>query len=74
MWHEQVQIAFVYSCFVSTILIFNLLNFKTQGSCKACFAHLRFCLAKSFDNMWSSIELVINSDDTWRQLSKTFDI
>ena len=32
VWHEQVQIAFVDRFLFSTILIFNLLNFKTEGS------------------------------------------
>ena len=31
-------------------------------------------LAASFDNIWNSIEYVINLDDIWRYLSKTFDI
>ena len=30
--------------------------------------------AASFDNIWNSIECVINLDDIWRYLSKTFDI
>ena len=31
-------------------------------------------LAAFFDNIWNSIEHVINLDDIWRFLSKTFDI
>ena len=31
-------------------------------------------LAASFDITWNSIEYVINIDDIWRYLSKTFDI
>ena len=31
-------------------------------------------LAASFDNIWNSMEYVINLDNIWRHLSKTFDI
>ena len=37
--------------------------------------HLSFIsLTASFDNIWNSIEYVLNLDDIWRYLSKNFDI
>ena len=60
---------------LSVPLIFSLLCFKTENSHYSYFAHLSFIsLAASFDNIWNSIEYVINLDNIWQYLSKTFDI
>ena len=63
---QTVQIAFVDSCFVFNNLNFQFILFKTECSYQTGFAHLSFCLKAVFsDNIWSSIELVINSDNTF---------
>ena len=63
---QTVQIAFVDSCFVFNNLNFQFILFKTECSYQTSFAHLSFCLKAVFsDNIWSSIELVINSDNTF---------
>ena len=65
---------FLWDILLSVWLIFNtiFLNWKLITLVLLTWAVI--LLAAFFDNIWNSMEYVINLDNIWRYLSKTFDI
>ena len=65
---------FLWDILLSVWLIFNtiFLNWKLITLVLLTWAVI--LLAAFFDNIWNSMEYVINLNNIWRYLSKTFDI
>ena len=65
---------FLSDILLSVWLIFNTIFLNWKLITLALLTYVVALLAASFDNIWNSMEYVINLDDIWRYLSKTFDI
>ena len=65
---------FLWDILLSLWLIFNTIFFNWKLRTLALLTWAVILLAAFFDNIWNSMEYVINLDNIWRYLSKTFDI
>ena len=65
---------FLSDILLSVWLIFNTIFLNWKLVTIALLTWVVILLAASFDNIWNSMEHVINLDGIWRYLSKTFDI
>ena len=65
---------FLTDILLSVWLIFNTMFLNWKLITSVLLTWVVILLAVSFDNIWNSMEYVINLDNIWRYLSKTFDI
>ena len=65
---------FVWDILLSVWLIFNTIFLNWKLITLVLLTWVVILLAAFFDTIWNSMEYVINLDDIWRYLSKTFDI
>ena len=65
---------FLSDILLSAWLIFNTVFLNWKLITLVLLTCIVILLAASFDNFWNSVEYVINLDDIWEYLSKTFDI
>ena len=64
-----------FSCILLSVwLIFNTMFLNWKLITLVLLTWVVILLAESFDNFWNSMEYVINLDDIWRYLWKTFEI
>ena len=73
------SVSTIYKFFLSDILlsawlIFNTMFLNWKLITLVLLTWFGILRVASFDNIWNSMEYVINLDDIWRYLSKTFDI
>ena len=62
-----------FSCILLSVwLIFNTMFLNWKLITLVLLTWVVILLAASFDNIWNSMEYVINLDDIWRYLSKKF--
>ena len=65
---------FLSGILLSVWLIFNTTFLNWKLITLVLLTWIVILLAASFDNIWNSMEYVINLDDIWRYLSETSDI